>query len=1138
MGVATDQVVLGRRGGHVTYVGGGSRAEERGLPGQVRGDPVASAVAEFGLAVATKLGRGGEDEEQLRAPLETLLKNLGKHVGVDTVSYGEVHLKDVRARPDYAVDVGNSRVGYIELKAPERGVPLSPNWKPTRRERNQWEKLQALPNVIYTDGTTWCRYRFGAAVSPFVKLAGSVSDRRRPLRPSGPGFATLIHDFLLWKPEKPRSLPDLINVVARLCDLLHDEVYSILTGSPEHRAHEHLTLLADDWRRLLFPGLNDRKFADAFAQTITFSLLLARSAGIDFDGASLHEIGRQLSKHHSLIGRAFTVLTDTAAEELRTIETLRRVIGVVDWQEYPTDAYAELYERFLAAYDPKLRKDTGSYYTPPPLARFMVDFVNQVLRTRLSQPWGFGEDDVIVVDPAMGTATFLFEVLRTVAQVVSSRLGPGSVRDHLRELVRNRLIGFEIQVAPYAAAELRIHQALRKIGVDVPPRELRFLTDALSNPLVEQQHLGAAYHDIEAARNRANEIKLTVPVMVVIGNPPHVSDAKGRAPWITARRRYPLSPTLTAERPSLDEFRARVDGQGRYESDLHGTPWYFWRWACWKVFEAQRHPPSGVVAFITPSSLLTGRAFAGIREYLRRNCDEGWVIELSPEGNHPPVPTRVFGPEIGRTLCIAIFARRSDGDVQRPAEVRYLALHGSRDAKVGRLAHLTPSDPAWALCKSGWLDAFVPASRTGWDAFPPMHDLMPWRSRGVTTGRTWIYAPTPEVLTRRWRQFIAAGDVLRRALFPNSREWTIDKRVKPLPGFGPARPPLSQEDGQEHDATPVAHRSFDRQWIIPDRRLITRARLPMWQVRSDDQIYVSQQDAHAIASGPALVFTALIPDLHHFSGRSGGVHPLWRDRDATLPNIVPRLLDYLSRRFTIPVSVNDFLAYIAAVVAHPGFTARFRDVLRQPGVHIPLSASTSTWEEAASVGRHVIWLHTFGERYDDPSMGRPRGARALIQRYSVKCLSPVTALPDRLPDRLPYDAQSQTLLVGDGAFGPVPQAVLEYDVDGWRVLWHWLNDRMANPRNKQRSSRLDDEVRVTSWEQRFTNELLALLAVLTGCIQLQSKQVDVLHRVCDGPLISTADLRDAGILPFDKGAAKPPPPDDSGGTPLLDAAPG
>jgi predicted helicase len=162
----------------------------------------------------------------------------------------------------------------------------------------------------------------------------------------------------------------------------------------------------------------------------------------------------------------------------------------------------------------------------------MVGFADAVLQQELDKEWGLA-DDVIVVDPAMGTGTFLLEVIRRVAATVGGKLGPGTRDEYLKDLVTRRLVGFEIQVAPYAVAELRLHQALKdQFEVEAPPDELRFLTDALADPRGQQERLGAPFRVIETAREMANRIKREWPVMVVIGNPPHVQNAKGRADWI------------------------------------------------------------------------------------------------------------------------------------------------------------------------------------------------------------------------------------------------------------------------------------------------------------------------------------------------------------------------------------------------------------------------------------------------------------------------------------------------------------------------------------------------------------------------------------------------------------------------------
>ncbi|GAA4188283.1 hypothetical protein GCM10022252_23230 [Streptosporangium oxazolinicum] len=1087
-------------------------------------------VARFGRTVAEKRGLGGAEEDQFRGPLETLLRDLGALIGVKAIPYGEVRLKHLRARPDYAVNIGQVRVGYVELKRPGKGVPGASEWRPDKRDLEQWGKLSALPNVVYSDGVTWAQYSFGERISPIVRLANTVAELRRPAASAVADLMGIVRRFMLWEPESPRTLGSLVKIIGGLCGLLKDEVYAAITDPLKKRSQMRLALLADDWRKLLFPGLDHERFADAFAQTVTFALLLARSDGIDLVGESYQEIARQLGKRHLLMGQAFAVLTSGADDELNTIETLRRVISVADMQTLdvsPADAYAYLYERFLASYDPMLRKETGSYYTPVGVARHLVRFVDEVLREHLGKEWGFADDNVVVVDPAMGTGTFLVEVIGCVADRVADKLGHGSREDYVNDLVTDRLIGFEIQVAPYAVAELRIHGSFQsRFAVETPLEALRFLTDALADPNHVQPTLGAPYRVMEEARDKANDIKRRVPVMVVIGNPPHVENAKGRAEWVERPRRGMPRLGARSDRPSLDEFRA--DGLGRYESDLHGMPWYFLRWAAWKVFEAEHRMPEGVVAFIVPSSVIRGAAFRGLRQYLRRTCDLGWVIELTPEGNRPPIVTRVLGPDVGRQLSILVFARTANSDVETPAIVRHLELHGTREEKTTALAQLTTTGPRWHTCGMGWQDSFLPAADPQWAAFPSLGDLMPWRSRGITPGRAWVYAPTAEVLRTRWRTFLAASTEDQREFFREGRDRTLHSRVGPLPGFPPVQRSLAEESGSCPEPIQVAYRSFDRQWLIPDNRLLVMARPPLWQVRSEHQIYVSEQDVHEITEGPALVFSGLIPDLDHFNGwGGGGVRPLWRDCLGSVPNMTRDLLEHLRIRLGIPVCADDVLAYVAAITAQPGYTRRFREHLRQPGVRVPLTADSTLWSRAVTIGREILWLHTYGSRCVDPDAGRGGSERSLVERFGVKCLTAVRALPERLGEHLDYDPRAQTLTVGSGTFAPVRQEVIDYTVSGRRIVWRWLNDRTVHPRNKRRTSSLDN-ITQASWNREMTFEFLTLLSVLTGCVLLHPEQDQVLTDVCSGPLIGQADLAAAGVLPVPKTATKPPKPTQAG----------
>jgi hypothetical protein len=1056
--------------------------------------------------------------------VEVLLTVLGRHIGFDTVAYGEVALRNIRARPDHAVDLGESRVGYIELKAPGRGVP--PNWKPDKREREQWEKLTALPNLIYTDGLIWQRFSLGEPSGPPARLTNRFSDFiRRPPQQVDSSFERLIREFLYWKPSQPRNLNELIRTTAGLCRLLREEVAAALSSSSDHAAHEDLTLLAEDWRVLLFPDLSDNSFSDAYAQTIVFAMLLARVNSISFENTPLYEIARQLGKKHSLIGKAFAVLTDNETTgEIRIIETLRRVIGAVDWatlDDGNTDIYVELYERFLAEYDPGLRKQSGSYYTPEPVARFMVDFVDDILCVKHSRPWGFAADDVVVVDPAMGSGTFLVEVIRVVAETIDRTQGKAARAAQLRDLFQKRLVGFERQVASHAVAELRLHQALMRFDTEIPNTEIRFLTDALANPRTYQGRMrtGALYKIIERNQSEADRVKGEVPVMVVIGNPPHLEHAKGHAPWIEERRKVGIQSAAIRERPSLDEFRA--PGQGRYESDLHALHWYFWRWALWKVFEAHPEYPAGVVALVTPASYLTGNGLAGMREHLRRTCDEGWIIDVSPEGNRSDPETRIFGG-VQRGLCIGIFARYGEKNEDLPADIHYTSIAGTRDEKFVKLQSIRASNGTkWTPCGSGWQDPLRPGTSAEWQRFPQLSELMPWTSRGVTTGRAWVYAPSPEILAARWRQLVHASTESRKILFSEARDRKINSRVRPLPGFPKFEHSLADENGELQEPVRVGFRSFDRQWIIPDNRLMAVSRPPLWAVRSERQVYVTEQNSHAIESGPGLTFSAFIPDLHHYNARSGRVLPLYRDPTGDMPNLAPSLCEYLTVRLGLTVSAEDFLAYVAAVVAHTGYTHRFSKELRQPGVRVPLTANPELWRHATDLGRQVLWLHTYGERFKDEQKGRPSHVSVLVERIGPRVLSPISDMPQEMPDRIDYDSNSRILHIGSGVVGPVSPEVWAYDVAGMNVLRKWLDFRRKRPRHKRRTTPLD-HVDAERWSPQFTTELLELISVIGECIRLESAQGELLDNVLISPIISVTDLKTAGVLPAPSAASKPP----------------
>lgn len=319
----------------------------------------------------------------------------------------------------------------------------------------------------------------------------------------------------------------------------------------------------------------------------------------------------------------------------------------------------------------------------------------------------------------------------------------------------------------------------------------------------------------------------------------------------------------------------------------------------------------------------------------------------------------------------------------------------------------------------------------------------------------------------------------------------------------------------------VAYRSFDRQRLLYDPRVIDYARPSLWQVLGDEQIFATEQHAHPIGCGPALVFTAHVPDMHHFNGRGGRVLPLYRDRLAGSANLAPGLTLLLSRYLHLSVTASDVLAYIAAVTAHGGYTARFAEDLRIPGVRVPLTADPELWERAVRLGKRVIWLHTYGERFVNPAEGRPAGPPKPDPDQRALVRTPIRGFDgEKMPDDICYDAETATLLVGAGRISPVRPEVWAYEVSGMRVVKRWFDYRRKNPIGRK-SSPLDD-IHTEEWPAEFTTELLQLLHVLTLCVDLEPDQADLLERICSGPLITVSDLEESNVLPVPATAHKAP----------------
>jgi hypothetical protein len=1094
---------------------------------------LASAVSRFGASVKPKLTSPaitGAPEDQLRGPLDALLHDLAEIDGFPTKALslvGETTLAHLKTRPDYAVTVGNALVGFIEVKAPGKGA--DPRKFADPHDKDQWDKLKSLPNLLYTDGNAFSLWRDGKLEGSIVHLEGNVESAGAKLT-APPTLVPLIVDFLQWNPIPPKTAKALAAVSARLCRLLRDEVVEQMA-----LGNLGLTELAKDWRKLLFPQAGDKEFADGYAQAVTFGLLVARARDISFAGG-IDKAAQELRKTNSLIGTALRLLTDDATnqEALKTsLATLRRVLEEVNWHTISKDkpeAWLYFYEDFLEVYDNTLRKRTGSYYTPPEVVSAMVRLADEALRGPLfERATGFASSDVTVADPAVGTGTFLLGVLRSIAATVAKDQGAGAVRGAI-EAAAKRVIGFELQFGPFAVAQLRIMaemQALMATPKNPAPAipELKlFITDTLGNPFIEEETLGQVYEPVAKSRRDANAIKKGQPITVVIGNPPYKEKAEGLGGWIEAGTGGRLQSPMDRWKPP------REWGVGAHAKHLKNLYIYFWRWATWKVFGAglaastdlPEKDEEGIVCFITVAGFLNGDGFQKMRADLREICSEIWVIDCSPEGHQPEVATRIF-QGVQQPVCIVLAARKLAKSKEEPARAHFRALPGGRrEEKFSALEKFSLNDADWVACPSGWRDPFLPAATGLWATLPALSEMFIYDGSGVMPGRTWIIAPDAESLNARWSRLISEKNTERKEILFHPHEGGDKTTSKPLAKGLTGHEHRSAAVKNDHSSaiTPARYgfRSFDRQWIIPDGRLINRPNPNLWNAHSPRQIYITAPEDRSPSKGPALTLTALVPDLHHYNGRGGRVHPLWSDRAATQSNIKPALLAQLAKIYGREVRAEDVMAYIAAVMAHPAFTSRFTADLVRPGLRVPLTADAKLFVEAVALGNEVVWLHCFGECFADPKAGRPKSAPRMPKGAapSIPADGAIPSAPEPLPDSIDYDPATRRLRIGKGYVENVTPEMWTYEVSGKHVIWEWFSDRQRDRSkpiigDKRPPSPLDS-IQPQGWVAEYTTDLLDLLHVLGRLLVLEPAQADLLERICATRLITQEELLAAGAL--------------------------
>ncbi len=327
----------------------------------------------------------------------------------------------------------------------------------------------------------------------------------------------------------------------------------------------------------------------------------------------------------------------------------------------------------LAAYDPKMRELRGVYYTPEPVVSYIVRSIDHLLKTRFNRPKGLADENTLILDPACGTGTFLYFVIQQIYQKFAEQKGAwdGYVAKHLL----NRLFGFELLMAPYAVAHLKLGMELQETGYSFGSDQRLgiYLTNTLEEAAKKSEKLFAQWISDEA--NAAASIKRDLPIMVVLGNPPYSGHSANRS-WEIDNRGKKV-PNFIGR---LLQDYYKVDGQPLGERNpkwLQDDYVKFLRFGQWRI----ERTGAGILAFITNHGYLDNPTFRGMRQQLMKAFTDIYVLnlhgnakkkEVCPDGSKDE---NVFDIQQGVTL--GIFVKESGKE--KPGEGVSRRLCGVRE---------------------------------------------------------------------------------------------------------------------------------------------------------------------------------------------------------------------------------------------------------------------------------------------------------------------------------------------------------------------------------------------------------------------------------------------------------------------------
>lgn len=999
-------------------------------------------------------------------------------------------------RPDIALKrQGQPARAFVELKAPAK--PANPaRWRDAHDKR-QFGRLKELPHWGTSNFTEFCLFHrddlFGTArIVPDAAIDPATNDARADElieQHDAAPFLDLLATLCRADAPSARNAEELAELMAHSARLVRgivEERLSELNAGGD--ANHPLLQVRATFRDVLYAhpeagGYSardfDTLFSAAFAQTLAFGLLLVREATGEMVEDDAHE---HMPEEHPLMRNALYVLTlpQVAADLGVGLIVMRDTVNsfapeILAIGPNGRDPILYFYEDFLATFDPAARERFGVYYTPVEVVRYMAGALDRALREQLGTQ-GLADPQVNILDPATGTGTFLLAVAERVREQVIASEGPFAASAALGDLA-SRLYGFELLIGPYAVAHFRLRHALGQPipnGDDEPvavelPRLGVYLADTLAAPnaAAPAGPLGFIAQGIQDERREANRIKTEQPILAIVGNPPYRRLEEGENETLVGRWMDGVWDDLKAP--------VRDAGKGNQLNTFPELSVAFWRWAMWKMFEADGAPRRGVVAFITNRKFLTGWPYAGLRKMLRDRFDRIEIIDLRGDvraGVRGDVAADqgVFNIQVGTAITVAVAdGSKNDGEL---AEVSYGDVWAeqlfSRDTKLQRLAEGSGE---------GLFHSAVTVDRAELDAFRPrpfddgnllsLSDTFKFASSGLQTKRDkFLYAFDKTALLERLRQFAGMNAPEAQLSFHDSRDRKASSAQASLLNAA------GMIEIDESKAIRASYRPLDLRYVFNHPSFGDFLRPNLQQAWGSENVAL-YTIPYAVGAGPGVWCHGELPDNNSFRGSYGGyAFPLYDRRQGPgTSNVAATLVAGLAAAYGEAISPEDAFDAILCLLSATSYTRRFAADLEDVFPHVPFPATCAVFMDAVRVGREIRAVETFAR--EPAGEFRPATLARQANALTEASVAPVT-----------YADGAITLAAdGSGRLTGIPQNVWNFQVSGYRVLPRWIEGRVGLPADLAFVRELRDvAARIAELIHRFDEADLVLQATLADTL--------------------------------------------------------